>query len=195
MSATLDPPTLRSACQRVQAGDRAAFAIIVQHTSTSLLRLAARILGDEFEAQDVLQDSYLRALDALLLGRFEERAEVKTWLYRIVTNAALDALRAKRRRGQRSESLASPHLASALAAQAESSLGRLEARAALKELAEWLRELPEAQRVAIVLKELEGLAVNEIAALLEVSVGAAEQLLVRARAALRSRSKRGDHHV
>ena len=79
------------------------------------------------------------------------------------------------------------------ATQPQSPIAQLEARAALCELAQWLSDLPDPQRIAIVLKELEGLPVSEIATLLGVSIGAAEQLLVRARAALRNR--RGDRDV
>jgi RNA polymerase sigma-70 factor (ECF subfamily) len=171
-----DAQALRAACERVKCGDRAAFGVIVRYTSPRLLRLAARILGDLHDAEDVLQESYLRAFDALLLGQFEERAELATWLYRIVANAAMDALRARRRR---------PALAFTAASLSTGDSTRMEACAALKQLDQWLRGLPHNQRTALILKEMEGLTTAEIAATLSISPGAAEQLLVRARSALR----------
>jgi RNA polymerase sigma-70 factor (ECF subfamily) len=72
-----------------------------------------------------------------------------------------------------------------------SSAERIAAREALRELSAWIDELPPDQRTALVLKELEGLPSNEVAAIMGSSVGAVEQRLVRARAALRSRSTRG----
>lgn len=174
---------LRAACERVRSGDHAAFGVIVRYTSPRLLRLAARILGDLYEAEDVLQDSYLRAFDALHLGQFEERAELATWLYRIVANAAMDALRARRRR---------PTLAFAAASLSTGDATRMEACAALKQLDQWLHGLPPNQRTALILKEIEGLSTAEIATTLSVSLGAAEQLLVRARSTLRRQRGEAD---
>lgn len=171
-----DPHTLRAACQRVKDGDRAAFGVIVQGTSARLLRCAARILGDLDEAKDVLQESYLRAFDALLRGRFEDRAEVSTWLYRIVANEAMDALRARKRRLLRPPATPTP---------GASDEPRMEARAALKQIDLWLKELPPDQRTALVLRELEGLSNVEVATTLDISEGAVEQLLIRARSKLR----------
>src|SRR6185369_3078591 len=122
-----------------------------------LHRLAARITGDPGEAEDALQDAYLRAFDALTAGRFDGRAGVETWLYRIVANAALDALRSRRRRRARVDADADGENAASPIDDAE----RMAARAALRELDGFLAELPADQRTAIVLKEIEGLSSNE----------------------------------
>src|SRR5450432_2232240 len=82
----------------VRSGDRAAFGAIVRATERAMFRVAARLLGDYDEAGDVLQDAYVRAFEALTSGEFDGRSSVSTWLYRVVTNASLDALRARRRR-------------------------------------------------------------------------------------------------
>ena len=155
------------------------FAEIVRATAPRLVRLAARLVGDAALAEDLVQEAYLRAYDAMHGGRFDGRSEVATWLYRIVTNVALDWLRRRKRR-------ANP------APEESSSDGPrlMEARAALRTLGRWLAELPPDQRTALVLKELEGLSTAEIARTLGISEGAAEQLLVRGRAALRERRGR-----
>ena len=155
------------------------FAEIVRATAPRLVRLAARLVGDAAEAEDLVQEAYLRAYDAMAAGRFDGRSEVGTWLYRIVTNGALDWLRRKKRRATpppREVASDGAHV--------------VEARAALRALGEWLAELPPDQRTALVLKELEGLSTAEIAETLGTSEGAAEQLLVRGRAALRKRRDR-----
>jgi RNA polymerase sigma-70 factor, ECF subfamily len=175
---------LLAAIEAVAAGDAAAFAAVVTATTPRLFRLAARMLGSLQEAEDVLQDAYVRAFDALREGRFDRRSSVDTWLYRIVTNTAIDALRARRRRAHKG----SDPLEEIELPEQVSSAERLAARDALRELAAWIDELPPDQRTALVLKEIEGLPTSEVAAIMGSSVGAVEQRLVRARATLRSRS-------
>ncbi|MBW2524621.1 MAG: RNA polymerase sigma factor [Deltaproteobacteria bacterium] len=172
---------LKRAAARVAGGDPAAFRVIVERTSARLYRLGARMMGSTADAEDVLQDAYIKAFQALAAGRFDGRSSVATWLYRIATNACLDALR---RRKVRPVAEAQPPEASFD--------GRVsaEARLALAELDRWLGELPPEQRVAVVLKSVEGLTSAEIAEVLQCSEGAVEQRLVRARAALRERRSR-----
>jgi RNA polymerase sigma-70 factor (ECF subfamily) len=161
--------------------DMPSFRRLVEETTPAMYRLAARITGSLEDAEDVLQESYMKAWDALEEGRFDGRAQTRTWLYRIVVNGAMDVLRARKRRGRApDDSLADAAVE-----------GTAEARAALRELSGWLRDLPADQRTALVLKELEGLTSAEIANLMGCSEGAVEQRLVRARAALRERSERG----
>ena len=166
--------------EAVATGDRGAFDALVRGTERGLFRVAARLVGDYDEAADVLQDAYLRAYRALASGEFDGRARVSTWLYRIVTNGALDAVRARRRR--RLEPLdGAPE-------PARDGAGDLAARAALRELGALLADLPDEQRACVVLKELEGLSSAEVARVLGVSEGAVEQRLVRARATLKKRT-------
>lgn len=169
--------------RRVAAGEPAAFAAIVVATTPRLHRLAARIMADADEAEDVLQEAYLRAFDALVDRRFDGRSGAYTWLYRIVANAAVDALRKRRRRTRRLD----PDGELDAPVDGEE---RLAARAALRELGALLGDLPAEQRTTVVLKELEGLSSNEVAEVMDCSVGAVEQRLVRARAALRRRIER-----
>ncbi len=176
---------LEEAARRVAAGDRAAFDSIVRSTQQPLLRTATRILGNREEALDVLQEAYVRAFDALVEtraeARFDGRSRVSSWLYRVVVNASLDALRSRRRRPT------VPLLD--LEVETSASGGNdAEARVALSDLARMLDLLPEEQRAALVLRELEGLSNAEVAAVLETTEGAIEQRLIRARATLRRRS-------
>ena len=158
-----------------------AFEAIVRSTQAQLLRTAARVLGSREEALDVLQEAYLRAFGALLEGSFDRRARVSSWLYRVVMNASLDALRARRRRPTVPIEDSDP----------EATGTGAEARVALAELARMLDVLPEEQRAALVLRELEGLTNAEVAEVLETTEGAIEQRLIRARATLRRRFNDG----
>ena len=81
---------------RARSGDADAFRLLVERHSRPLFRLAYRMTGNESDAEDVVQETLLRAYRQL--GKFDERASFGTWLYRIATNYALDLLRAQSRR-------------------------------------------------------------------------------------------------
>lgn len=170
---------LDEAVRRVVQGDTDAFRRIVDATSEGLVRLGARIVGSLSEAEDVVQDSYVKAYQALTSGRFERRSSVTTWLRHIVTNTAIDSLRGRSRRPVPSDTIAESGWDGEAGA---------EAHVALAELNELLGALPPDQRAAVVLQSVEGHAVSEIAVILGCSEGAVEQRLVRARATLRERS-------
>jgi RNA polymerase sigma-70 factor (ECF subfamily) len=174
---------LESVVERFLKGDAAAFQEIVDATSTRLVRLSARMLGNVADAEDVVQEAYVKAYRSLRDGQFDRRAKVETWLYRIVVNGSIDARRKRTRRG--------PAVAideeTAIATDEGASSG--EERLALAELADWLGELPPDQQAALVLKAVEGRESAEIAEILGCSEGAVEQRLVRARATLRQRRK------
>jgi len=168
--------SLDQAVDRVIAGDIAAFGEIVSVTSDRLVRLGARMLGSLADAEDVVQEAYMSAFEALSSGRFDRRASVETWLGRIVTNRAIDVLRRRTRRRSVSDEAIDPGFDGVASA---------EARIALAEIENWLGALPPEQRAAVTLKALEGRSSSEVAYMLNSSEGAVEQLLVRARATLR----------
>src|SRR6266403_3392674 len=81
---------------RVRGGDSEAFGVLVEGHSRSVFKLAYRMTGNEQDAEDVVQESFLRAYKQL--GRFESRANFGTWLYRIVANCSVDLMRSKQAR-------------------------------------------------------------------------------------------------
>ncbi|HEX6206332.1 MAG TPA: RNA polymerase sigma factor [Solirubrobacterales bacterium] len=170
-------PALRAQPDRrlvdlVRDGYDAAFEEIVRRYRRPLDRFAAAIVGGRSE--DVTQDAFSKAL--LALRGTEAEIELRPWLYRIVRNTALNDLR------DRAPETA--ELNDALPGS-RSAAAEAEAREELTELMERLGALPEPQRAALVMRELEGLSHEEIAAALGVSGGAARQAIYRARAALR----------
>lgn len=171
--------TLEKAVDRVLSGDTSAFQQIVAQTSVRLVRLGARIMGNQADAEDVVQEAYVKAFRALKAGEFDRRSSTATWLYRIVVNGAIDAKRSRNRRGETSDE--------AVETAAWDGAASAEARVALTELDEWLGSLPTEQRATLVLQSLEGMNNGEIAEVMGVSEGAVEQRLVRARATLRQR--------
>jgi RNA polymerase sigma factor (sigma-70 family) len=128
--------------------------------------------------EDVLQETYLRAYGALSSGAFERRARVDSWLTRIALNAAVDVLRRNRRRRIIGIGDVNDDFALGEAAPAD-------AVVALRQLAEALDRLPEAQRAAFVLTQVEGMSAPEAGDALGCTTGAVEQRVGRARAALR----------
>jgi RNA polymerase sigma-70 factor (ECF subfamily) len=139
------------------------------------------MLGNVADAEDVVQEAYVKAYRSLLDGQFDRRAKVETWLYRIVVNATVDARRKRARR------VPAVPVEEETALPIEEGESPAEARLALTELADWLGELPPDQQLALVLKAVEGRESAEIAEILGCSEGAVEQRLVRARATLRQR--------
>jgi RNA polymerase sigma-70 factor (ECF subfamily) len=164
---------------RASKGDRAAFEAIVADTQDRLYRLALRMLGATGEAEEALQEAYVKAHRAIAAGRFDGRSDVGTWIYRIVANTALDALRRRKR-----ETPPEPPSFDAPVTP--------EAKLALVELAGWLDDLAPDQRAAIVLVAIEGLTAPEAALALGCSEDAIEQRVSRGRAALRKRRDRDE---
>jgi RNA polymerase sigma factor (sigma-70 family) len=170
-------PALRAQPDRrlvslVRDGYEATFEEIVRRYGKSLTRYAGAIVGAQGE--DVAQDAFAKAL--LALRRDGADVELRPWLFRIVRNTALNELRDR------------PASAEALAeeiAGGSSPSQVLERREELADLMRRLQALPDAQRAAIVMREMEGLSHDEIAAALGLSDGAARQAIFRARRALR----------
>jgi len=150
----------------------AAFEEIVRRYGKPLTRYTAAIVGGRSE--DIIQDAFSKAL--LALRRDDAEIELQPWLFRIVRNAALNELR---------DSPPSPEVLAEAIAGGRNPAEELERREELADLMKRLQALPEPQRAAIVMRELEGLSHEEIAAALGLTGGGARQAIYRARQALR----------
>lgn len=157
----------------VREGYEGAFEEIVRRYRKPLDRFAASFVGARSE--DVTQDAFSKAL--LALRGSENEIELRPWLYRIVRNTALNDIRDRPPTVEQLEETL---------AGSESAAVEAERREEMTELMTRLRALPEPQRAAIVMRELEGLSHDEIAAALGVSGGAARQAIYRARISLRN---------
>jgi RNA polymerase sigma-70 factor (ECF subfamily) len=172
---------------RLQRGDAAAFEKLVRSHSPRLLAVARRFLSNEHDAQDALQDAFIRAFRAI--GSFEERAQLHTWLHRIVVNSALMKLRERRRKPEESiEDLlptfqADGHQTSDSRDWSDAVLERKESARVVREA---IARLPEQHRTVLMLRDLEERDTAETAALLGTSSNVIKVRLHRARQALRT---------
>jgi RNA polymerase sigma factor (sigma-70 family) len=157
-------------------GHEAAFDAIVDRYRTPLTRYCAGIVGPS-RAEDVVQQALINAHNAL--QRTDEVRHLRSWLYRITHNAALNVLRAVR------DDVPLDAATDAAAVAEDGPAATFERSERLRATVDAVRELPERQRAALVLRELEGRSHEEIAETLGVTSGAARQHLMRARVALR----------
>jgi len=156
-------------------GDRVAAHVLATRFTPLALRVAARMLGDGAEAEDVAQEAMLRLWRIAPEWRQGE-ARVSTWLYRVVANLSTDRLR--RRRGIGLDEIAEPEDGH------PGVLDRMIDKDRADALQTALDALPERQRQAVVLRHLEGLTNPEIAAVMQIGVEAVESLTARGKRAL-----------
>lgn len=200
MPPTSDPPLVAA----LRAGDEAAFAELVDRFGASMRRTALRLVHDPEMADELVQDAWLAVLRGI--GRFEGRSSLKTWIFRILANKA--HTRAGRERRTVPFSSLAPHEAEPsvdperfLGAghprwpghwaspperwddQPESRLLSTETRSVIEAT---IAELPEAQRLVITLRDIEGFSSEEVCTLLGVSSGNQRVLLHRARSRVRA---------
>jgi RNA polymerase sigma-70 factor (ECF subfamily) len=159
----------------IRAGSPDAFEAVVARYEATLVGYARQVLGgSHHDAEEAVQDAFVRAFGALRREPTREIA-LKPWLYAIVRNACLDRLR----KPHRTVDIAP--LQAVLADGAADPHAALARREQLDVLVGGLRELPVRQRAALVMLELEGRSHEELAARLDVSVGATKALVCRAR--------------
>lgn len=161
---------------RAAAGDRAAQAALVNRNMPVVFRVAYRMLQDRAEAEDVTQETFLRAWKQL--PDWQPKAKFSTWACTVALNLCRDRLRKKK-----------PVLMDELPERVDTGLRPEESLAsqqALQGIEAKIADLPDRQREALTLCALEGMTNIEAAATMDVSVRALESLLARARRALRA---------
>ena len=163
---------------RARSGDADAFGALVERHGRSLFRLAFRMTGNEQDAEDVVQESFLRAYRQL--ARFDERASFGTWLYRIATKCSLDLVRSRKRRPAQT---AGPDADDPVLALPSGDPGP--ERTALSgevrgRVAEAMKDLSPTERTAFVLRHFEGMCSEEVSRVLECQPGAAKHSVFRA---------------
>ena len=162
-----------------QAGDEQAFRRLVEPYRRALEVHCYRMLGSAHDAEDLVQETLLRAWRAL--ERFEPRAQLQTWLYRIATNACLDELERRPRRPEPVDPFPDQSLEAAASPTYDPA-----ARYAIREgmelaLLRAIQELPGRQRAVLIFRDVLGWTAPEVAELLESTVASVNSALQRAR--------------
>lgn len=174
--------------ERVQQGDRTAFDMLVQKYQHKIVKLVSRYVYEPAEAQDIAQETFIKAYRAL--PKFRGESAFYTWLYRIAINTAKNHLVAEGRRPvDQQVDLQDPEQYDMNARlknvdTPESMLLTDEIQATVEGA---IQELPEELRTAIVLRELEGMSYEEIAAAMDCPVGTVRSRIFRAREAIANR--------
>ena len=174
--------------EALRSGDRGEFARLVDTYSGPLYRLALKMIGNPPDAEDVLQNTFLKAFQHI--GEFEGRSSLSTWLYRIASNEALMLLRKQRPEITLSDTTPEdeensdyePAQFTDWCCLPEEEFLSSESRAALDRA---VQHLPEILRIVFILRDIEGLSIQETSQALSLNETAVKTRLLRARLRLR----------
>jgi RNA polymerase sigma-70 factor (ECF subfamily) len=166
-----------AAVEQVRAGNTQAFRVLVDRHGRAIFRLTYRMTGNQQDAEDTVQETFLRAYRQL--RHFDGRAAFSTWIYRIAANCAIDNLRSRKKREAGSVSDALDLLERQPAR--DPSPERLTASSQVAQiLGPAMDELTETERAAFVMRHYEGLPMDEIGRVLGVQPNAAKHSVFRA---------------
>lgn len=182
------PATNEISIAALKNGDRAEFAKMVDAYSGRIYSLAMRILGDQRDAEDTVQETFLKAYKAI--GAFEGRSSLATWLYRIATNESLMIIRRrkpevtieKESEEDQMDTLEKPDQFNDWCCLPEKEFQSSELRGFMDKA---VKRLSPALRVVFTLRDIQGLSVKETAEILNVTEGVVKTRLLRARLQLR----------
>ena len=171
----------RMLVRRVKAGEVGAFDVLVEKYQNRILHLVNRYVSDRAAVHDIAQETFLKAW--LGIRRFRGESQFYTWLFRIAVNTSKNYLTASRRRGEQPLPQEADDEQAASEPPGEAGTPEQEAQAAEIEAAvnQAISELSEELRVAITLRELEGMSYEEIAYIMKCPVGTVRSRIFRAR--------------
>jgi RNA polymerase sigma factor (sigma-70 family) len=164
----------------VRKGNTAAFEVLVSRYHARLLSFCRHLLGSREDAEDVLQEVFAAAFNAILAD--DRPINVRPWLYRIARNRSLNHLR-------RAQALGVDSMDVHLSDNGASTADKVHEREEFRLLVGDIQELPETQRTALVLREMDALSYEQIAEAMETTVSSVKSLLVRARVSLAEASE------
>jgi RNA polymerase sigma-70 factor, ECF subfamily len=166
----------------IRAGDEPALNELIDRKTRPLLQLVQRILGDAEEARDVVQVTFFKVWENR--RKFDDRWSPNTWIYRIASNLAIDHLRSRRSREKSCEPVRQ-HLIQVADSRAQRDLSRLQQNEVATIFRALAAGLSEKQRMVFLLRELEGMSSQEVAAILGCRESTVRNHLFNARKHLR----------
>jgi RNA polymerase sigma-70 factor, ECF subfamily len=162
---------------RVRTGDRDAYRLLVERHSRRIFHLAYRMTGSEQDAEDLVQETFLRAFQQL--DRFTARSQFGTWLYRIAVNCAIDLMRKRQRRDEPLEPV-DPESGVPLVAHTPGPDRLVFSSEMQKRVKSALDQLSPTEKAAFVLRHFEGKCTEEISDALGLTINATKQAVFRA---------------
>jgi RNA polymerase sigma-70 factor (ECF subfamily) len=174
----------------IRAGDEQAFETLIRSQGGRLLAVARRILGNDDDAREAVQEAFISAYRAR--EQFQAQSKLSTWLHRIVVNAALQKLRVRKRRAEDAIEDLLPHFLAdghhlerftAWTEPPDQTVARHETAELVRQA---IDQLPETYRTVLLLRDIEGLSTEESATALQTTANAVKIRLHRARMALRT---------
>ncbi len=172
------------AVARVKSGDGEAYRVLVDRHSRSVFRLAYRMTGSEPDAEDVVQETFMRAYKQL--HRWEARSSFSTWLYRIAANYSLDLVRRRKRHAEvgleetRGNGEDATEVVRVLPSTSPGPERLMVSGHVREQISQTLGELSQQERTAFVLRHFEGQSIEEISGALGLSSNAAKHSIFRA---------------
>jgi RNA polymerase sigma-70 factor (ECF subfamily) len=168
-----------TAVSRAMEGDSDAFRLLVERHSRAVFRVAYRMTGNEHDADDVVQETFLRVYRQL--ESFESRANFTTWLHRIAVNCSLDLLRTRQRHDKHRSNDSEEALMNGDLATSEPHAERLLLSTEVRhQVSTALESLSGNERTAFVLRHFEGMSIEEIGSVLGTRVNATKNTIFRA---------------
>lgn len=164
--------------QEIKAGNQEAFAILVKKHASKFYAVAFRILGSQTDAEDIVQDLFLKLWKTPDIWQEGRGAQFSTWFYRIITNKCIDFQRKKKP----DQLLEGYDLVDN--SNLEEDLDKIERKKMIEKM---IKELPERQRIAINLCFYEGFSNKEAAEIMQLNIKALESLLMRAKKTLKTK--------
>src|SRR6267378_3945964 len=173
------------AVERTLAGDRDAYRVLVERHSHNVFRLAYRMTGNRHDAEEVVQEAFLRGYQKL--GQFAARANFGTWVYRIAANYAIDRMRQRHKEEARRETPRAEDRdemendpVNRIQDEAPTPERLTQSIELRKQMEQALVALSEAERTAFVMRHWEGCGIDEIAEVLKSSSNATKNTVFRA---------------
>lgn len=173
--------------QKCKQQDVEAFEQLITAYQKKVLNLAYGMLGNAADAEDTAQEIFIKIFRSI--GSFQENSSLSTWIYRISVNVCLDELRKRKKRSgdisMNQQNSDDEEYELSLPDPSASPYQQAQKNAAMEELYKAIEQLSEEQRMAIVLRDLEGMSYDEIAAVTQSTLGTTKSRINRARLALR----------
>jgi len=169
--------------ERIQNGDKKAFAELVSEYEKPIYRICYRFFGNEEDSLDAVQEVFIKVYR--YIGKFEGKSSLKTWIYRIAANTCITAFEKKKKEKEGFFKVFSNWFNSFYQASPEDQVIEQETSLLnVKTVTEKLSDLPEIYRMPVILKDIEGFSMDKISEILEIPLGTVKSRINRGRAIL-----------